>query len=253
MTKIQSIQSTIQNNNPIYTETVVDIDLLTEKTQSVMHEILPTLAQDSTPLSTDVVIDIPAEETDEEQLIPQKGRIITALGRDRLHYWCPTVGAVAGLVLGFYAANLVINLGIFFAVRQNTLVSSLQQANQKLTPYVGSCVSCTVEVAKEVMPSANAALLTELDAELGAVISANKENFKVLESVAANIGQASADASKTSILSSSAAKAAASFAKEASNGDVPLNFLSLPNVLGALGGAFTGYNLGEHLFAWLDS
>ncbi len=248
MTKIQNSN---QGSAQIYTDVVIDIDLpqQTAKAQSVMDDALPTLAQES----SDVVIDISAVETDEEQLIPQKGRIITALGRERLNYWCPTVGAVAGLVLGFYAANLVVNLGIFFAVRQNTLVSSLQQANQKLTPYVGSCVSCNVEIAKVVEPDANSALLAALDAELGTVISANKENFKVLETAAANIGQASVDASKTSILSLRGAQATASFAKEASNGDVPLNFLSLTNALGAFGGAFTGYKLGEHLFAWLDS
>ncbi len=227
MTKVASKAHEINH------DIIIDIDLLkkTEKTD------LP------------VLIDIP-DSSNKELIIPKKGRIITFFGRDRLQYWCPKVGAVAGSVLGFYAANYAMNFAIFFAVRQNTVVATLQQSSEKLAPYVGKCITCNVKLPLET--TANSAILAELDAELGAVIAANKENFKVLETVATNIDQAAASAAKTSILSTDGANAAASFAKAASYGDVPLRILSLSNALGGVGGAFAGYKLGEHLVTWLD-
>lgn len=195
--------------------------------------------------------DVPGPTTNEELVEPKKGRLVTFFGRERLQYWCPRVGGVAGSVLGFYATNYAVNLAIFFAVRQNAQVAALQQSSEKLAPYVGKCITCNAKVPLEA--TANNPMVAELNAKLVGIIAANKENFKVLETVATNIDKAAASAAKTTIVSTEGATAAANFAKAASYGDVPLRILSLSNAIGAASGAFAGYKLGEQLFSWLDS
>jgi len=178
---------------------------------------------------------VPIQEPEEKEAeSPLKGRIVTLLGSHRTYYWCSTIGTVAGMVIGFYAANLARNYSLFSATSQAVFASTLSEASATLTPYVDSCVTCNIK------PTA------EIDAELMQIIANNKENFGVLESVAANIGKAKAPTLNT-------LKTATTFVKEASHGDVPLHFFSLSNWLGAIIGAVAGNTLGERMFTWLDS
>lgn len=192
------------------------------------------------PEPADCIITIPDEQKEEEKPAPlaQKGYLVTILGSDRVKYWCPRIGLVAGSVLGFYCTNLGVNFGIFFAQSQNAKVLVLEQGAQKLAPFIDTCITC-----EKTIPINDA-----LDSQLAALVQSNKADFNLLKDVSTNMAQAT----KSSILSSEGLHTAGQFAKEASHGDVPLNFLSVTNAFGAIGGGYGGYKLGEYIATWLD-
>ncbi len=186
----------------------------------------------------------------------KKGYIVSVIGSDRLKYWCPKATAVAGLVIGFYTSNLLQNYGIYFAVSQATTSAALSDVAAKLAPYVGK--SSTVHVASTVgantiLSTEDTTLLAEIHTQLTRGIEQTQQNYKVLESVATNLGKAASASADASILSRDGARAAVQFAKTASHGDVPLNFLSPTNGIVAIATAGGGYILGQRLADWLDS
>lgn len=211
-------------------------------------EVATPYLSNRVPEPADCVITIPEElkeekeekEEGEEKSAPpkQKGYLVTILGSDRVKYWCPRIGLVAGSVLGFYCTNLGVNFGIFFAQSQNAKVLVLDQGAQKLAPFIDTCITC-----EKTIPINDA-----LDSQLAALVQSNKADFSLLKDVSTNMAQAT----KSSILSSEGLHTAGQFAKEASHGDVPLNFLSVTNAFGAIGGGYGGYRLGEYIATWLD-
>ena len=209
------------------------------------------------PATTDVELDNTAEEAppvnaekpiESPTITKPKGRIVSLLGSERVAYWCPKIGLVAGGILGFYTTNLVQNFGIFFAVSQTSYAHVMAESLQKLNPYLGTCTSCNMP-----MPTAAAPAFADIDAKLAASAAFNAKTFEVLNDVGATIAQTTATHAEASVFSVAGAKTAISFAKEATSGDVPLNFLSLANGCGATVGGFGGYALGVRLANWLNS
>lgn len=203
-------------------------------------EVATPYLSNRVPEPADCIITIPEEKNEEENSAPiaQKGYLVTILGSDRVRYWCPRIGLVAGSVLGFYCTNLGVNFGIFFAQSQNAKVLVLDKGAQKLAPFIDTCITC-----EKTIPINDA-----LDSQLAALVQSNKADFNLLKDVSTNM----AKATKSSILSSEGLHTAGQFAKEASHGDVPLNFLSLTNAFGTIGGGYGGYRLGEYIATWLD-
>jgi hypothetical protein len=191
---------------------------------------------------------IPQIEKVAKKALPS-GYLTAMLGEERLKYWCPKIGLVAGLVIGFYGANLVSNYAIFYARSQETQSDAYIDGARKLALFAGQCVGCESPPVLQSSPNE----LAEIDALLTLATKVNRESFRVVEEAAQSLSKASVSAAEASTLSLGGAKALYSFTVEATSGDVPINFFNPYNYLSALTGAACGYKLGDKFANWLNS
>lgn len=183
----------------------------------------------------------------------KKGYIVMTLGSDRVKYWCPKVGAVAGLVLGFYSANLATNFALFLNSSAAAKAEVLTQGAAKLSPFIDKCTSCNAAILPATAAGVDANLISQIDTMLTEVVKTNAESFQVIKDVSLNLAKEAASSKEAGLLSMEGAKSAISFVQAASHGDVPIKIISLTNGLGALTGAYSGYKAGEMIAIWLDS
>lgn len=175
------------------------------------------------------------------RLKAKKGHIVRMIGRERLEYWCPKVGAVAGIVVGFFGTNLAANYGIFFTRSQTAQAEVYTTAQEKLSTFI---VDDLVKLSD--------AQGDAIAQELALAREVNIESQQVLQNVVTQLAQKAASTSAATVLSREGLRVAASFAQAASHGDVPLNFLSIHNYIGAAAGGYIGYTIGKRIVIWLD-
>ncbi len=185
----------------------------------------------------------------------KKGYIVSVLGRERLLYWCPKIGAVAGFFLGFYTTNLAQNYVVFFERSQSTQQALFNEAASMLSEHVKDGVPQPLDLSN--LPTSNdsavRAHLAAIDALLVKARDVNIKSHGVLEGAVNALAANAQEANQAKILSLEGAKALASFAKVASYGDVPISILSIANYFGGCVGACGGYVLGSSFAHWLDS